>query len=341
MKPCLHSARLLAAHSHRPYSFTQQHGARSKAARSSCLSLTAHARKGLQELLTLRKPEQDNILLKQGNVSRRLPVPDSIARPSYVQLQESPWGDDYQIHNTKEARDKMRAACRLAAEILQMAGGLVKPGVTTDFIDRKVHEMAVANGAYPSPLGYGGFPKSVCTSVNECLCHGIPDSRELRDGDTINIDVTVYLNGYHGDTSSMFRVGNVSEADWNLCTVTEAARDAAITACGPGVPINRIGQVIQEFADKHKYGCVKEMVGHGVGTVFHCAPPIFHTRNREPGTMQPWQTFTIEPIFTAGAPRHRTWKDHWTMVTKDGQRAAQYEHTILITDKGHEILTKL
>jgi methionyl aminopeptidase len=233
----------------------------------------------------------------------------------------------------------MRASCQLAAQVLQHAGTLVKPGVTTDEIDRAVHKMIIDNGAYPSPLRYGKFPKSVCTSVNECVCHGIPDSRPLEDGDIVNIDVTVYLNGYHGDTSSMFTCGNVDDKARKLCDATKEALEAAIKVCKPGAPTKAIGAACKAVADKHRLQVIAEFCGHGVGKIFHAAPMIIHDRNNQRDKMQLWQTFTIEPILCTGAPRHRIWPDKWTCVTKDGGLAAQYEHTILITPEGAEVLT--
>ncbi|BDA42409.1 Methionine aminopeptidase 1D, mitochondrial [Coccomyxa sp. Obi] len=300
----------------------------------------AQARKGFAELLSIREKPSVNstALLRPHKVSPRLAVPPHIPRPPYVDTGENPWFDDIQVHDA-EGIQKMRAAGRLAADVLEHAGTLVKAGVTTDEIDKAVHKMIIENGAYPSPLTYGNFPKSVCTSVNECVCHGIPDARPLVEGDIINIDVTVYLNGHHGDTSRMFYVGKVSEKARKLCEVTQFAMESAIAECGPGVPIRNIGKVIHAIADKHKYGVVKEFVGHGVGRVFHSAPHVMHCRNIEPGVMQPGQTFTIEPMLTEGDTAWKMWKDQWTVVTKDGGWTAQFEHTILITPNGHEVLT--
>lgn len=248
------------------------------------------------------------------------------------------WDDKPQIHD-QTGIEKMRAAGRLAAQVRDYAGTLVKAGVTTDEIDKAVHKMIIDAGAYPSPLNYGGFPKSVCTSVNECICHGIPDSRPLQDGDIVNIDVTVYLDGYHGDTSRMFYVGNVSPKARQLCEVTKQALDAAIAQCSPGARFNTIGAAIQKVADQHKYGICKGFVGHGVGTTFHAYPHILHYKNNEPGLMLPGMTFTIEPMLTEGNPREKMWNDGWTAVTADGGLSAQFEHTLLITDSGVEILT--
>ncbi|GJP34525.1 hypothetical protein CLOM_g18962 [Closterium sp. NIES-68] len=278
--------------------------------------------------------------LKQGNLSPTRPVPPHIPRPPYADSGVAPpWTMDPQVHGEEGIR-RMREAGELAARVRDHAGTLVKPGVTTDEIDRVVHEMIIEAGAYPSPLNYAGFPKSVCTSVNECICHGIPDSRPLQDGDIINIDVTVYLNGYHGDTSKTFFCGNVSKPAQKLVQVTEEALDAAIALCGPDVEFKKIGHAIHAVADKHGYGVVRKFIGHGVGSVFHAGPAVLHYRNNEPGRMQVGQTFTIEPMFTMGGVRDVMWDDGWTAVTADGTLTAQFEHTLLITDTGVEVLTK-
>ena len=236
---------------------------------------------------------------------------------------------------------KMRAAGRLAADILEMAGALVRPGVQTEEIDRAVHEATVAAGAYPSPLNYGAFPKSVCTSVNEVICHGIPDSTVLQEGDIVNIDVTVYLDGHHGDTSRTFLVGSVDPQASQLVDVTRQALEAGIAVCRPGAPFKAIGAAIHALADSHGLGCCPGFCGHGVGKAFHSGPTILHTRNSEPGVMAVGQTFTIEPMLTltkAGV-KERFWDDGWTAVTVDGSWSAQFEHTLLITADGVEVLT--
>ncbi|MCO5599232.1 hypothetical protein L7F22_053332 [Adiantum nelumboides] len=212
-------------------------------------------------------------------------------------------------------------------------------GVTTDEIDKAVHKMIVEAGAYPSPLGYGGFPKSVCTSVNDCICHGIPDSRPLQDGDIVNIDVTVYLNGYHGDTSKTYFCGTVDDDAKKLVEVTRTCLDKAIAVCGPGVEFKQIGKAIHDYADKFGYGVVRHFVGHGVGKVFHSAPTVLHYRNNDGTRMVVGQTFTIEPMLTIGGIEDEMWDDNWTVVTADGSLSAQFEHTLLITEKGVNILT--
>ncbi|KAH0849045.1 hypothetical protein HID58_090442 [Brassica napus] len=278
--------------------------------------------------------------LKPGNVSPRRPVPAHITKPPYVESFTVPGiSSGLQIHDDKKGIESMRASGRLAARVREYAGTLVKPGVTTDEIDEAVHNMIIENGAYPSPLGYGGFPKSVCTSVNECICHGIPDSRPLEDGDIINIDVTVYLNGYHGDTSATFFCGDVDEKAKKLVQVTKESLDKAISICGPGVDYKKIGKTIHDHADKHKYGVVRQFVGHGIGRVFHADPVVLHFRNNEAGRMVLNQTFTIEPMLTIGSIKPVMWDDNWTVVTEDASLSAQFEHTILITKDGAEILT--
>ncbi|WVZ94523.1 hypothetical protein U9M48_040404 [Paspalum notatum var. saurae] len=332
--------------------------------------------------------------LRRGAVSARLPVPDHIPRPPYVGIDAIPdVCPDRQVHDG-ESIMRMLDACDLAARVLQRAGTLVKPSVTTDEIDRAVHQMVVDAGAYPSPLGYGGFPKSVCTSVNECTCHGIPDSRQLQateqlclfpmtlqDGDIINIDVTVYLNGYHGDTSRTYLCGDVDESTKQLVKVTEECMMRGISACKHGASFKEIGQRIRsivtesfsfhiispqfttlytvrtsiavklvchswlcferfsEHAGKYGYG-IDPFVGHGVGTIFHCEPIIWSTYDYEPGFMVAGQTFTIEPTLSMGSTQCVLWDDGWTAVAVDGSLSAQFEHTVLVTRDGVEILTE-
>ncbi|CAI8595646.1 unnamed protein product [Vicia faba] len=289
--------------------------------------------------LQVVKKDRKGPSLRRGEVSPPLSVPDHIPKPPYVGSNILPEiASEHQIPDS-DGIAKMRAACELAARVLNFAGTLVKPSVTTNEIDKAVHRMIIDAGAYPSPLGYGGFPKSVCTSVNECMCHGIPDSRQLQNGDIINIDVTVYLNGYHGDTSRTFLCGEVSDALKNLVKVTEECLERGIGVCKDGAPFKKIGKIISKHAEKYGYSVVERFVGHGVGTVFHSEPLIFHQRNDEGGCMVEGQTFTIEPILTMGSTDCITWPDNWTAVATDGSPSAQFEHTILITKTGAEILT--
>ncbi|CAI5509319.1 unnamed protein product [Closterium sp. Naga37s-1] len=231
--------------------------------------------------------------LRRGKLSPMRAVPPHIPRPPYADSGISPpFTMEPQVHG-EEGQRRMREAGQLAARVRDHAGTLVKPGVTTDEIDRAVHEMIIEAGAYPSPLNYAGFPKSVCTSVNECICHGIPDSRPLEDGDIINIDVTVYLNGYHGDTSKTFYCGNVSNAAKKLVEVTEEALNAAIAICGPDAEFKKIGHAIHAMADKHSYGVVRKFIGHGVGSVFHAGPAVLHYRE---------SALHLSPTLTAPCP---------------------------------------
>ncbi|KAI3876228.1 hypothetical protein MKW92_014358 [Papaver armeniacum] len=309
----------------------------------------AKKRSGLEEAMRIRRQRELQKTvpvavekftpLRRGKVSGRLSVPDEIPRPPYVGSSMPALAREHQIHDS-EGIARMKAACELAARVLDHAGTLVKPSVSTDEIDKAVHQMIIDAGAYPSPLGYGGFPKSVCTSVNECMCHGIPDSRQLQDGDIINIDVTVYLNGYHGDTSKTFLCGNVNEITRRLVKVTEECLEKAIAVCKDGSSFKSIGKQISDHAESYGYGVVDRFVGHGVGTVFHSEPVIYHYRNDKPGRMVEGETFTIEPILTLGSIECIEWPDNWTTLTDDGSPAAQFEHTILITKTGAEILTK-
>lgn len=284
--------------------------------------------------------------LRPDVVSPTRAVPGAVPRPDYAATGypesevESRQQRSVPVRGEKEIA-RARAACRAAREILDAAAAAVRPGVTTDELDRIVHEATVERGAYPSPLNYFNFPKSVCTSVNEVVCHGIPDARELVDGDIVNIDVTVFLGGHHGDTSRTFTVGPSAPVEAKrLIAVTERALAAAIAICGPGVRYSAIGDAIQTIADAERLGVVREFVGHGVGRVFHSNPVILHHRNREPGTMSEGTTFTIEPMLTLGSAKPLMWGDDWTCVTADGSYAAQAEHTLLVTKGGVEILTK-
>ncbi|CAH2045492.1 unnamed protein product [Thlaspi arvense] len=292
----------------------------------------------LQSTLEVRR----NPPLVCGRVSPCLTVPDHIQKPPYLECNELPKiSSEYQIHDSKGIV-KMKAACELAARVLDYAGTLVRAFVTTDEIDKAVHKMIIESGAYPSPLGYGGFPKSVCTSVNECMFHGIPDSRQLQNGDVINIDVAVYLDGYHGDTSKTFLCGDVNKSLIQLVKVTEECLEKGISICKDGASFNEIGKIISEHVEKYGYN-VESFIGHGVGTVLHSEPLIYLHQNYdhelEHMNMIEGQTFTLEPILTIGTTEFVTWPDKWTILTADGGPAVQFEHTVLITKTGAEILT--
>eukprot|EP00569_Conticribra_weissflogii_P005742 CAMPEP_0171333786 /NCGR_PEP_ID=MMETSP0878-20121228/4224_1 /TAXON_ID=67004 /ORGANISM="Thalassiosira weissflogii, Strain CCMP1336" /LENGTH=369 /DNA_ID=CAMNT_0011834773 /DNA_START=186 /DNA_END=1295 /DNA_ORIENTATION=- len=242
-----------------------------------------------------------------------------------------------------EEIEKMRAAGRAAREVLDLAGREVRPGITTDEIDRIVHEATIARGGYPSPLNYHNFPKSCCTSVNEVICHGIPDDRKLEEGDIINIDITCYLNGYHGDCSEMFVVGGETAADVKARQLLQATYDCWVKAMSfvePGRDYKDIGAIIEDHVTEKGFTTVKSFCGHGIGSVFHTNPNILHYRNNEPaGKMAPGHTFTIEPMICEGENGYLMWPDDWTATTKDGGRSAQFEHTLLITPDGVEALT--
>jgi len=241
---------------------------------------------------------------------------------------------------TAETIEKMRLASRLAAQATQLAGEHCKPGVTTDEIDRVVHEFLCDHGAYPSTLGYKGFPKSCCTSLNEVICHGIPDSTVLEDGDIINVDVTAYINGVHGDTDATFCVGEVSAEARLLVERTHEAMMRGIRAVVPGRPLNVIGRVIESYAKRFGYGVVRDFTGHGIGEAFHSGLYVPHYDNPQLTTiMEPGMTFTIEPMVTLGTYQYDIWPDGWTVLTKDRRWTAQFEHTVVVTEDGHEILT--
>ncbi len=275
-----------------------------------------------------------------AQISPRRAVPASIARPEYV---DRPAPAKFTGSEVKDADtiERMRIACRLGAQTLAEVGRAVAPGVTTDELDRIGHEFMLDHGAYPSTLGYRGFPKSLCTSVNEVICHGIPDSRPLEEGDIVNVDVTAYIGGVHGDNNATFLVGEVDEESRLLVERTEEALRRAIRAALPGRPINVIGRVIESYAKRFGYGVVRDYTGHGIGESFHSGLVIPHyDAAPEYGQLiEPGMTFTIEPMLNLGSPDWTEWEDGWTVVTADLRRSAQFEHTILITETGNEILT--
>jgi methionyl aminopeptidase len=265
-------------------------------------------------------------------------VPPDIARPSYAvtgRPRTSP-----RIADPVERLARIRRACRAAAEVLAEGGRAVRPGVTTDEIDALVHDAYIARGGYPSTLNYHGFPKSLCTSVNEVILHGIPDSRPLEDGDIVNLDVTIYLQGVHGDCSATFLVGQVDEAGRRLVRATRECLEVGIAAVKPGRPLSEVGRAIERCATGYGYGVVRAFCGHGIGEDFHMEPQVLHYHDPRVRTvMQEGMVFTIEPMLTMGRPDHVVWPDGWTAVTVDGQRAAQFEHTVLVTERGAEVLT--
>ena len=274
-----------------------------------------------------------------GAISPMRYVPDHIVKPDYADSGIVGRWDEPRIKD-ESVIARMREAGSLAAEILRLAGEQVRPGITTDEIDIFVHDLTIGRGAYPSPLNYHGYPKSVCTSVNDVICHGIPDSRKLEDGDIVNIDVTAFIHGVHGDTNATFFVGDVDEQSRDLVKVTEECVWRGIDAVRPDRPISDIGKAIETVAKAHKYGIVRAFIGHGIGQQFHTDIQVLHYYDsRNNMIMRPGMTFTIEPMITLGTWQHRVWDDEWTAVTTDGSRCAQYEHMVLVTDTGVEVLT--
>ena len=266
-------------------------------------------------------------------------VPESIVRPEYVGRRApapNGSGDWY----TPDEVERIRAAGRIAAGAIEAAAAVIRPGVTTDELDRVAHDFVVAHGAYPSTLGYRGYPKSSCTSVNEVICHGIPDDTVLDDGDLVNIDVTAYLDGYHGDLNHTFLVGHASEEATLLVERTREALARGIRAVAPGRQVNVIGRAIEAYAKRFGYGVVRDYTGHGVGRAFHTGLIIPHYDAPEFDTvMEPGMVFTIEPMLTLGTTDWDLWDDDWTVVTRDRALTAQFEHTLVVTERGAEILT--
>jgi methionyl aminopeptidase len=273
-------------------------------------------------------------------ISPRRAVPAAIPRPEYV---DRPAPAPFTGNEVKDADtiERIRAACRLAAQARDLVGAHVAPGVTTDELDRVGHEFLCDHGAYPSTLGYKGFPKSLCTSVNEVVCHGIPDARVLADGDIVNIDITAYLDGVHGDTNATFFSGEVHQETRLLVERTRESLDRAIKAVKPGRRVNIIGRVIEAYAKRFGYGVVREFTGHGIGTSFHSGLIIPHyDEPRFDDEIRPGMTFTIEPMLNLGTHEWVMWDDGWTVVTADGRPSAQFEHTLLVTADGAEVLTQ-
>ncbi|MFC0315176.1 type I methionyl aminopeptidase [Gordonia phosphorivorans] len=283
--------------------------------------------------MTVRAP------LQPGVVAPTLSVPATIARPEYawkatVQEGNEPWVQ------TPETIEKVRVAGKIAANALAEAGRAVAPGVTTDALDRIVHDYLIDHGAYPSTLGYKGFPKSCCTSLNEVICHGIPDSTVIADGDIVNIDVTAYLDGAHGDTNATFLAGDVSDEHRQLVERTRIATERAIKAVRPGRELNVVGRVIEAYANRFGYQVVRDFTGHGIGETFHNGLIVLHYDQPEVDTiLEPGMVFTIEPMINLGGLEWEQWDDDWTVVTRDRKWTAQFEHTLVVTDTGAEILT--
>jgi methionyl aminopeptidase len=278
-------------------------------------------------------------LLTPGTPTPIRPVPPHIPRPEYVG-KPSPARSTEPYVQTAETVELMRHAGKVAAQALAAGGAAVAPGVTTDEVDRVVHEFLLDHDAYPSTLGYKGFPKSCCTSLNEVICHGIPDTTVIADGDIVNIDVTAFVGGVHGDTNATFLAGDVDEESRLLVERTREATMRAIRAVRPGRELNVVGRVIESYARRFGYGVVRDFTGHGIGRSFHSGLVVLHYDAPDVHTMlEPGMTFTIEPMITLGTVDYDIWDDGWTVVTKDRARTAQFEHTVLVTADGVEILT--
>lgn len=290
--------------------------------------------------------------------SLRRTIPDHIEKPDYAVTGHPKSEDDVRsgfsipVYSPVDI-EGMRQVGRMAKQVLDLAAAALRPGITTDHIDQVVHEECIRLGAYPSPLNYRGFPRSVCTSVNEVICHGIPDMRPLQPGDLVNIDITLYYRGYHGDLNATYlieehncdpRKDSSLKSDValkrRLIKCAKECLDQAIAACKPGVAYRDLGAIIEPIAKGEGFSVVKNYCGHGIGKLFHCAPSIPHyAKSKAVGIMRPGHIFTIEPMINAGDWRDLLWPDDWTAVTVDGLPSAQFEHTILITEDGHEILT--
>jgi len=276
--------------------------------------------------------------LQPGRVSPQRSVPATIARPEYVGKRAPRLGEA----DVKDADTiaRMRIAGQIAGQALAEVGRHITPGVTTDELDRIGHEFLLDRGAYPSTLGYRGFPKSLCTSLNEVICHGIPDDTVISDGDIVNIDITAFIGGVHGDTNATFLAGAVDEESRLLVERTQEAMMRGIRAVAPGRPLNAVGRVIESYARRFGYGVVRDFTGHGIGTTFHSGLVVPHFDDPTVSvTMEPGMTFTIEPMLTLGTIEYDIWPDGWTVLTADRKRTAQFEHTIAVTNDGYEILT--
>lgn len=265
---------------------------------------------------------------------------------SHIERPEYAWKDEVQeaigepFVQTPEVIERMREASRIAANALKLVGEAVEPGITTDKLDQIAHEYMCDHGAYPSTLGYRGFPKSCCTSVNEIVCHGIPDATVLHDGDIVNVDITAYINGVHGDTNATFPVGEIAEEHQLLITRTHEAMMRGIKVAKPGREVNVIGRVIESYAKRFGYNVVRDFTGHGVGPTFHNGLVVLHyDSNAYRDVLEPGMTLTIEPMINLGSLDYTVWDDGWVVQSTDGAYSAQFEHTIVITEDGNEILT--
>lgn len=275
-----------------------------------------------------------------GRVTPMRPVPSRIARPEYVgRPGPAPYtrGDVY----TPDEVELIRESGRIAAQAIERVGEAVRPGVTTEELDAIGHEFLLAHDAYPSTLGYRGYPKSICSSVNEVICHGIPDDTVIEDGDIVNIDITAYKNGFHGDSNQTFIAGTATEEVTFLVERTREALNRGIKAVAPGRQVNVIGRAIESYAKRFGYGVVRDFTGHGVGAAFHSGLiiPHYDSAPLHDDVMEVGMVFTIEPMLTLGTHEWDMWEDDWTVVTRDRSMTAQFEHTLVVTERGAEVLT--
>lgn len=277
--------------------------------------------------------------LRPGAVSPRRAVPPHIPRPDYAES-GTPSQTPGPLRSTPEQIVRLRRAGHAAAEVLRFAARLVRPGITTDEIDALTHDEYVRLGGYPSTLNYYGYRKALCTSVNEVVCHGIPDDRPLAEGDIVNLDISIFLGGVHGDTSATVAVGQVDEASRRLIRVNREGLERGIQAVRPGALLNEIGRAIELHTTKHGYSVVRDYLGHGIGERFHADLQVPHYFDPAATTrLEPGMVFTIEPMINEGTWRVQHWNDEWTVVTADGQRSAQCEHMVLVTENGVDVLT--
>ncbi|MHA2789231.1 type I methionyl aminopeptidase [Corynebacterium sp. S7] len=282
----------------------------------------------------------ERAMLTPGKPTPIRKVPDSIKCPEYAWKSEVQENVGEPFVQTPEVIEAMREASKIAANALALAGAAVAPGKTTDEIDAIAHEYMISHGAYPSTLGYRGYTKSSCISLNEIVCHGIPDTTVIQDGDIVNIDVTAYKNGVHGDTNATFLAGNVSEEHRLLVERTKEATMRGIKVAKPGRQINVIGRVIESYAKRFGYNVVTDFTGHGVGPTFHNGLVVLHyDSDAYTDVLEPGMTLTIEPMINLGELPYTIWDDNWTVQNNDGKFTAQFEHTIVITEDGNEILT--
>ncbi len=284
-------------------------------------------------------PRDSKDHLLAGRISARRTVPGHIKRPEYLGKAVPAAYEGNDVYSP-EAVEVIRESGRIAAQAIELVGASIRPGITTDELDGIGHDFMVAQGAYPSTLGYRGFPKSLCSSVNEVICHGIPDDTVLEDGDIVNIDITAYKNGMHGDSNRTFIVGTASDDAMALVDRTREAMNRGISAVAPGRRVNVIGRAIESYAKRFGYGVVRDFTGHGVGEAFHSGLiiPHFDSPGFDTAIVQ-GMVFTIEPMLTLGSQDWEMWDDGWTVVTRDRSLSAQFEHTLVVTERGAEILT--